>query len=80
MKGKNEYSIKFSPDISANLYNKYTLYLSFCLTFRYSLSSELFFKLSQPLLCILNLSNTRVSVFPKLEEVLVILYGPGFFA
>ena len=30
---------------------------------------------SQPLLRILNLSNTRVSVFPEVEEFLVILQG-----
>lgn len=62
MKGKNEYSIKFSPDISANLYDKYTLYFSFCLSSCYSLSSELFFKLSQPLLRILSLNHPRFYV------------------
>jgi len=30
---------------------------------------------SQPLLRILNFSNTRVSVFPEVEEFLMILYG-----
>ena len=33
---------------------------------------------SQPLLRILNLSNTRISVFPGVEEFLVMLYGFGF--
>jgi len=30
---------------------------------------------SQPLLSILNLSNTRVSVFPEVKEFIIILYG-----
>ena len=36
------------------------------------------FQPSQPLLSILNLSNTRISVFPKLEEFLLMLDGFGF--
>jgi hypothetical protein len=36
------------------------------------------FQPSQPLLCILNLSKTRISVFPEVEEFLVMLYGFGF--
>jgi hypothetical protein len=30
---------------------------------------------SQPLLSILNLSNTRVSVFPEVKEFIIIIYG-----
>jgi len=40
------------------------------------------FQPSQPLLRIFNLSNSRVSVFPEIEEFLVMLYGfgsPGCF-
>jgi len=33
---------------------------------------------SQPLPCILNLRNTRISVFPEGEEFLVMLYGFAF--
>ncbi len=40
--------------------------------------SNLTFQPSHPLLRILNLSDTRVSVFPEVEEFLVMLYG--FFA
>jgi len=35
---------------------------------------------SQPLYGILNLGYTRVSVFPEVEEFLVMLYGDGFLA
>ena len=38
------------------------------------------FQYSQPLLRILQLRNTRVSVFPKLEEFLVVVYGFTFLA
>jgi hypothetical protein len=34
---------------------------------------------SQPLRCILNLSNTRVGVFPEGEEFLVMIYGFAAF-
>jgi hypothetical protein len=34
---------------------------------------------SQPLLSILNLGNTRVSVFPEIEEFLVMLDGFGSY-
>ncbi len=32
------------------------------------------FQPSQPLLCVLNLSNTWVSVFPEIEEFLIMLF------
>jgi hypothetical protein len=35
------------------------------------------FQPSQPLLRILNLRNTRVSVFPEVKEFFVMLYGFG---
>lgn len=35
---------------------------------------------SQLLLRILNLSNTRVSILPEVEEFLIMLYGFGFIA
>ncbi len=35
---------------------------------------------SQPLLRILNLSNTRVSVFPEVEEFFIMIYGFGLLA
>jgi len=35
---------------------------------------------SQPLPRVLNLRNTRVSIFPEVEEFLVMLYGDGFLA
>ena len=38
----------------------------------------LFFQPSQPLLCILYLSNTRISVFPEQEEFLVKFDGFPF--
>ena len=38
------------------------------------------FHLSQPLPGILHLSNTRVSIFPEVEEFLVMLYGFGCVA
>jgi hypothetical protein len=30
---------------------------------------------SQPPLCIFNLSDTRISILPEVEEFLVVLYG-----
>ncbi|MFB0564434.1 MAG: hypothetical protein ACETWK_01990 [Candidatus Aminicenantaceae bacterium] len=42
--------------------------------------NEALFRLSQPLPRIFNLSNTRVSLFPEVEEFLVMLYGDGFLA
>jgi hypothetical protein len=35
------------------------------------------FKTHQPFFCILDFRDTRVSVFPKVEELIVMLYGFG---
>ena len=40
-------------------------------------ASGLFLQPTQPLPCIFNLSNTRVSVFPEVEELLVMFLIPS---
>jgi len=43
-------------------------------------TSQKFSQLRQPLPGILNLRNTRISLFPEVEEFLVMLYGFTFLA
>ncbi len=45
-----------------------------------SLGFGLLFQPSQPILSVLHLSNTRISVFPEGEEFLVVLNGPILLA